>query len=69
MPVFSKRQISDAELDSIVRYVEYVKHPDDRGGWALAHVGPGAGGARPPGRRDRLDPRDHARRSGRGSNA
>jgi ubiquinol-cytochrome c reductase cytochrome c subunit len=40
MPVFSKRQISDAELDSIVRYVEYAKHPDDRGGWALAHIGP-----------------------------
>jgi ubiquinol-cytochrome c reductase cytochrome c subunit len=40
MPVFSKKQISDAELDSIVRYVEYAKHPDDRGGWALAHIGP-----------------------------
>jgi ubiquinol-cytochrome c reductase cytochrome c subunit len=40
MPVFSKQQISDAELDSIVRYVEYAKHPDDRGGWALGHVGP-----------------------------
>jgi ubiquinol-cytochrome c reductase cytochrome c subunit len=40
MPVFSRKQISDAELDSIVRYVEYTKHPDDRGGWALGHVGP-----------------------------
>jgi quinol---cytochrome-c reductase cytochrome c subunit len=40
MPVFSKRQISDAQLDSIIRYVEYAKHPDDRGGWALGHVGP-----------------------------
>jgi ubiquinol-cytochrome c reductase cytochrome c subunit len=40
MPVFSKRQIRDAELDSIIRYVEYAKHPDDRGGWALGHVGP-----------------------------
>ena len=40
MPVFSKKQISDAELDSIVRYVEYAKHPDDRGGWSLGHVGP-----------------------------
>jgi ubiquinol-cytochrome c reductase cytochrome c subunit len=40
MPVFSEKQISDAELDSIIRYVEYTKHPDDPGGWALAHIGP-----------------------------
>jgi ubiquinol-cytochrome c reductase cytochrome c subunit len=40
MPRFSGKQISAAELDSIVRYVLYAKHPDDRGGWALGHVGP-----------------------------
>jgi len=40
MPTFSKRAISDHELDSIVRYVDYAKHPDDRGGWALGHLGP-----------------------------
>jgi ubiquinol-cytochrome c reductase cytochrome c subunit len=40
MPRFSRRQISDRQLDSIVRYVEYAKHPDDRGGWALGHIGP-----------------------------
>lgn len=40
MPRFSQRAISDAQLDSIVRYVEYAKHPDDRGGWALGHLGP-----------------------------
>jgi ubiquinol-cytochrome c reductase cytochrome c subunit len=40
MPRFSERQISDAELDSIISYVLYAKHPDDRGGWALGHVGP-----------------------------
>lgn len=40
MPRFSQRQISDRELDSIVRYVQYVKHPDDRGGWAIGHIGP-----------------------------
>ena len=22
------------------RYVEYAKHPDDRGGWAIGHIGP-----------------------------
>ena len=40
MPRFPKSQISDAQLDSIIRYVTYAKHPDDRGGWALGHVGP-----------------------------
>ena len=40
MPRFSPRQLSTAQLDSIVRYVEYAKHPDDRGGWAIGHLGP-----------------------------
>ena len=40
MPAFSRSSISDAQLDSIVRYVDYTKHPDDRGGWSLGHVGP-----------------------------
>lgn len=40
MPTFSKRAISDRQLDSIIRYVQYAKHPDDRGGWAIGHLGP-----------------------------
>jgi ubiquinol-cytochrome c reductase cytochrome c subunit len=40
MPRFSKRQLSDADVDSIIRYVEHTKHPTDKGGWALGHVGP-----------------------------
>ena len=40
MPAFPKSQISDAALDSIIRYVQYAKNPDDRGGWALGHIGP-----------------------------
>jgi ubiquinol-cytochrome c reductase cytochrome c subunit len=40
MPTFSPKAIPDAQLDSIIRYVEYAKHPDDRGGWSLGHVGP-----------------------------
>ncbi|HSC73045.1 MAG TPA: cytochrome c [Gaiellaceae bacterium] len=40
MPRFSDKQISDRELDSIIRYVQYAKHPDDRGGWAIGHLGP-----------------------------
>jgi quinol---cytochrome-c reductase cytochrome c subunit len=40
MPSFSKRAIPDRELDSIIRYVEYTKHADNRGGWAIGDVGP-----------------------------
>jgi ubiquinol-cytochrome c reductase cytochrome c subunit len=40
MPKFTRRQLSDRQVDSIVRYVEQTKHPDDRGGWSLAHIGP-----------------------------
>jgi ubiquinol-cytochrome c reductase cytochrome c subunit len=40
MPRFSKRQISDAELDSIIAYVESTKDPPDRGGWGIGNLGP-----------------------------
>jgi ubiquinol-cytochrome c reductase cytochrome c subunit len=40
MPTFTKRALSDRQLDSIIRYVQYTKHPDDRGGWAIGHIGP-----------------------------
>ena len=40
MPKFSERDISDAELNSIVAYVQYTKNPDDAGGWGISHLGP-----------------------------
>jgi quinol---cytochrome-c reductase cytochrome c subunit len=40
MPRFSRKAISDRELDSIIRYIQYAKSPDDRGGWAIGHLGP-----------------------------
>jgi ubiquinol-cytochrome c reductase cytochrome c subunit len=40
MPRFPKTQISDRQLDSLIAYVEWAKHPDDRGGWAIGHIGP-----------------------------
>jgi ubiquinol-cytochrome c reductase cytochrome c subunit len=40
MPRFPASQISDAQLDSIIAYVEYAKHPDDRGGWSIGRIGP-----------------------------
>jgi ubiquinol-cytochrome c reductase cytochrome c subunit len=40
MPRFSNKSISDRQLDSLIRYVHYTKSPDDRGGWAIGHIGP-----------------------------
>ena len=40
MPRFSKQAISDRQLDSIIRYVDYTKHPDNAGGWSIGDVGP-----------------------------
>jgi ubiquinol-cytochrome c reductase cytochrome c subunit len=40
MPVFNQQTIDQEELDSIVRYVEYLKDPRDRGGLSLGRVGP-----------------------------
>lgn len=40
MPSFSKKRISDRQLDSLIRYVRWTKHPDNRGGWALGDIGP-----------------------------
>jgi ubiquinol-cytochrome c reductase cytochrome c subunit len=40
MPRFSERQLGDGEVDSIIRYVQHTKNPEDRGGWSIGHVGP-----------------------------
>jgi ubiquinol-cytochrome c reductase cytochrome c subunit len=40
MPRFSPRQISDSELDSIIRYVQSTRSPKDAGGWGIGHIGP-----------------------------
>jgi ubiquinol-cytochrome c reductase cytochrome c subunit len=40
MPRFSETQLNDRELASIARYVQYAKHPQNPGGWALFNVGP-----------------------------
>ena len=40
MPRFSKKAISDSELDSIIAYVQSAKHPADRGGWGIGNLGP-----------------------------
>ncbi len=40
MPKFSTKQISDAQLNSLVRYVRSTRHPDNRGGWGIGNLGP-----------------------------
>ncbi len=40
MPRFTTRQISDAQLNSIVKYVLSTRHPDNRGGWGIGNLGP-----------------------------
>ena len=40
MPRFSQKQISDSQLNSIIRYVLWTRHPSDRGGWGIGNLGP-----------------------------
>jgi ubiquinol-cytochrome c reductase cytochrome c subunit len=40
MPSFSAKQISDDQLNSIIRYVQYAKDPHDYGGWGIGNLGP-----------------------------
>jgi ubiquinol-cytochrome c reductase cytochrome c subunit len=39
MPNF-RRELDQHEIDSIARYVQWTKHPQDEGGWGLGHIGP-----------------------------
>jgi ubiquinol-cytochrome c reductase cytochrome c subunit len=40
MPRFPTSQISDRQLDSIIRYVQYAKQPGNYGGWSIGNLGP-----------------------------
>lgn len=40
MPRFTTSQLSTQDEYDIIRYVKYITHPDDRGGFNLGHVGP-----------------------------
>lgn len=40
MPRFSSKQISNAELASLVKYVQSTNAPSNRGGWGIGNVGP-----------------------------
>jgi ubiquinol-cytochrome c reductase cytochrome c subunit len=45
MPVFGPTTFDQHQLNSLVRYVLYLRHPDDPGGLSLGHVGPITEGA------------------------
>jgi len=40
MPIFGAETLDDEQVASVVRYVEYLRKPDDRGGLGLGHLGP-----------------------------
>jgi ubiquinol-cytochrome c reductase cytochrome c subunit len=40
MPVYDERQIPQADLDSVARYVLWTRDPDDAGGWGIGNLGP-----------------------------
>jgi quinol---cytochrome-c reductase cytochrome c subunit len=40
MPHFDYKQISQYQMDSIAKYVEYAQHPDNAGGWSIGNIGP-----------------------------
>jgi ubiquinol-cytochrome c reductase cytochrome c subunit len=45
MPVFGTAALTDKQMSSVVAYVRYLDHPDDRGGQPFWHLGPFAEGA------------------------
>jgi ubiquinol-cytochrome c reductase cytochrome c subunit len=40
MPVFGSGQLSDEQVASIIKYVQFVTHPNDPGGDPIGHYGP-----------------------------
>jgi ubiquinol-cytochrome c reductase cytochrome c subunit len=40
MPVFGPGTFTNQQVNSIVRYVEYLREPQDPGGFSLGLVGP-----------------------------
>ena len=40
MPKFGAAQLDARRLADLAAYVDYTRHPDDRGGWAIGHLGP-----------------------------
>jgi ubiquinol-cytochrome c reductase cytochrome c subunit len=45
MPAFGQAATDDQQLNDLVAYVEYLHHPNDRGGLPIWHLGPVPEGA------------------------
>jgi ubiquinol-cytochrome c reductase cytochrome c subunit len=39
MPVFAPDTLDQRQLDSVIRYIRALQHPEDKGGLALGHIG------------------------------
>jgi ubiquinol-cytochrome c reductase cytochrome c subunit len=40
MPHFDAKAIDQHELDSLARYIEWTRHPQNAGGWGIYNIGP-----------------------------
>ncbi|HUA11828.1 MAG TPA: c-type cytochrome [Solirubrobacteraceae bacterium] len=40
MPRFSSGELTDAQVNSLARYIQSIQHPDDLGGWGIGRIGP-----------------------------
>lgn len=40
MPHFTEKTITATQLNDLVAYVQYAKHPQDPGGWSIGRLGP-----------------------------
>ncbi|HEX3807569.1 MAG TPA: c-type cytochrome [Gaiellaceae bacterium] len=40
MPHFSTTAVTPAQLNDLIAYVQYTKHPDNAGGWSIGDLGP-----------------------------
>jgi len=40
MPRFTTKAISNTQLNSLIAYVQYTQHPENRGGWSIGRIGP-----------------------------
>jgi ubiquinol-cytochrome c reductase cytochrome c subunit len=40
MPSFPRKSLNDRQLNSIIAYIQVSKHPTDRGGLGIGHIGP-----------------------------
>ncbi|HEY2140940.1 MAG TPA: c-type cytochrome [Solirubrobacteraceae bacterium] len=40
MPRFGEGELTDAEVNSLARYIQSIQHPENLGGWGIGRIGP-----------------------------